>query len=113
MGEQKIISTFFLSFVQVGLDYWRQTLVKKDLENSLNDLTWSEPSHYPAELFFVPDPAGQTEDAGVLLTVVYDGTREQSYLLILDGETFTEFNRAYLPFHIPFSFHGNWFPELQ
>merc|ERR1711915_251191 len=30
----------------VSIDYWKQTLVKKDLEDSLNDKTWSKPSHY-------------------------------------------------------------------
>ena len=97
----------------VSIDYWRQTLVKKDLEDSMNDMTWSRNSHYPGELFFVPRPGADTEDDGLLLTVVFDGEQKRSYLLLLDGETFTEVNRSYLPFKVPFSFHGNWFPELH
>ena len=95
-----------------SIDYWRQTLVKKDLEASENDKTWSVNSHYPGELWFIPRPGAQLEDDGVLVTVVFNGERSQSYLLLLDGQTFEEINRSYLPVNVPFSFHGNWFPEL-
>ena len=96
----------------VSIDYWRQTLVKKDLENSMNDKTWSRPSHYPGEVFFIPNPEGEGEDDGVVVTVVFDGKKEQSYILLLDGKTFEEINYSYLPHNVPFTFHGNWFPEL-
>ena len=97
----------------VSIDYWRTTLVKKDLENSLNDKMWSKDSHYPGEMFFVPRPGAEDEDDGVLMTVVFDGEQRRSYLLLLDGTTFTELDRSYLPFRVPFSFHGNWFPALH
>ena len=64
-------------------------------------------------MIFVPNPDGVQEDDGVLLTIVFDGETQQSYILVLDGITFEEIDRAYLPINIPFSFHGNWFPELQ
>ena len=96
----------------VSIDYWRTTLVKKDLEDSLNDKMWSVDSHYPGELFFVARPGAVEEDDGVLMTVVFDGEQRRSYLLLLDAKTFTEVNRSYLPFRVPFSFHGNWFPAL-
>ena len=97
----------------VGIDYWKQTLIKKDLEDSTNYKLWFTESHYPGELFFIPNPTGTAEDDGVLVTIVFDGEREQSYVLVLDGQTFTEINRSYLPYNVPFSFHGNWFPELH
>merc|ERR1719318_714715 len=96
----------------ISIDYWKQTLLKKDLENSMNDKTWSHPSHYPGEVFFIPRPGAEEEDDGVLVTIVFDGQKEQSYLLLLDGQTFSELNWSYLPHNVPFSFHGNWFPEL-
>ena len=96
----------------VGIDYWRQTLVKKDLEDSLQDKTWSRPSHYPGEVYFIPRPDGEDEDDGVIVTVVFDGEAEQSYLLHLDGKSFEVINQLYLPHNIPFAFHGNWFPNL-
>ena len=64
-------------------------------------------------MIFVPNPDGVQEDDGVLLTIVFDGETAQSYILVLDGVTFEEIDRAYLPIPVPFSFHGNWFPELQ
>ena len=67
----------------------------------------------PGEVFFIPRPGAEAEDDGVLVTVVFDGEQSRSYLLLLDGQTFTEVNRSYLPFKVPFSFHGNWFPELH
>ena len=74
----------------VSIDYWRMSLVKKDLEDSLNDKTWSSRSHYPGESFFIPRPGAQAEDDGLLVNVVFDGEARQSYLLLLDGQTFTE-----------------------
>ena len=97
----------------VSIDYWRQTLVKKDLEDTTNYRLWFTESHYPGEMFFIPNPAATEEDDGILITIVFDGEKEQSYVLLLDGKTFTEIDRSYLPYNIPFSFHGNWFPELQ
>jgi len=94
------------------VDYWHVYLVKKDLEDSSNDLTWFLPSHYPHETVFVPNPDGVSEDDGVLITVVFDGERETSYLLLLDAITLTEINKADLPFKIPFPLHGQWFPNL-
>ena len=63
------------------------------------------------QIFFVYSDATE-EDEGVLLTVVFDGTISQSYLLLLDGKTFQEINYAYLPHNVPWSFHGMWFPEV-
>jgi len=99
-------------FGWASMDYWRNVLVKKDLCDSKNDKTWFRASHYPAEMWFVPRPGATEEDDGVVITVVYDGTVKQSYLLMLDGQTFQEINYSYLPHNVPFSFHGNWFPEL-
>jgi len=95
------------------IDYWKNTLLKRDLEDHTGDKTWFKASHYPGELFFIPNPNGVEEDDGVLITLVFDGEREQSYVLLLDAKTFEEINHAFLPYNVPFSFHGNWFPELH
>ena len=39
-----------------GVDYFKQHLVKKDLETSSEDKTWFRPSHYPGEVSFIPNP---------------------------------------------------------
>ena len=56
---------------------------------------------------------GVAEDDGVLITVGYDGEKEQSYLLLLDADTFAPLNTAYLPHNIPWSAHGMHFPEAK
>jgi len=91
--------------------YSHQTLTKKNMCDDSEDKIWHSPNHYSGELYFIPNPLNRSEDDGVLVTIVYDGPKEQSYLLLLDGATFTEINRAYLPVNIPMSFHGMYFPE--
>jgi carotenoid cleavage dioxygenase-like enzyme len=48
----------------------------------------------------------------VVLSVVLDGEKGNSFLLVLDAKTFTEQARAEVPQHIPFGFHGEFFGEV-
>jgi beta,beta-carotene 9',10'-dioxygenase len=84
-------------------------LVKLDNESGAA-LTWSEEGCYPGEPIFVqsPDPS---EDAGVVLSVVLDSLREQSFLLALDARSFQELGRAYAPHLIPHGIHGEFYPD--
>jgi beta,beta-carotene 9',10'-dioxygenase len=59
----------------------------------------------------VPAPGAGREDTGVLLSVVLDPAAGTSFLLILDAATLGEIARARVPHHIPFGFHGNFFPQ--
>ena len=52
-----------------------------------------------------------SEDDGILLSLVFDGEREKSYLLLLDARTFQPVATSYLPRNIPWSAHGMHFPE--
>ena len=72
----------------IGVDMWRQTLIKKDLEHPKSYKTWFKESHYPGEMFFIPNPEGEEEDDGTLITISFDGEREQSYVMLLDAKTF-------------------------
>ena len=69
--------------------------------------------HYPSEMYFIANPEGQSEDDGVLVTISYDGAKEQSYFMVIDAISFTEIDRAYLPQVIPWSAHGMHFPEAK
>lgn len=71
-------------------------------------LEWSEPGCYPGEPVFVPAPDATAEDDGVLLSVVLDGARETSFLLVLDARDLQEIARARVPHAIPFGFHGQF-----
>ena len=43
--------------------------------------------------------------------VVLDARRASSFLQVLDATSLAEIARADCPHHIPFSFHGNYFPK--
>ncbi len=55
-------------------------------------------------------PGRAREGEGVLLSVVLDAQRAQSFLLVLDAMSLAEIAKAECPHHIPFGFHGNYFP---
>ena len=85
-------------------------LVKADVgEGSV--ASWREEGCLPGEPIFVPGPAADTEDEGLVLSVVLDADRAGSFLLVLDAHTFEERARAEAPHAVPLSFHGNWFPR--
>ena len=96
-----------------AMDYSRMALVKKNVCDSSKDKVFYIEDHYSSEMHFLPNPEKKSEDDGVLVTIVFDGTKEQSYLLLMDAETFKPINSAYLPHNIPWSAHGMHFPEAN
>jgi len=98
--------------------YSHQVLTKKNICDPTQDKVWHMENHYKSEVWFLPYPETNgtktdKEDDGLLLTIVFDGEKEQSYLLLLDASTMNEVNRAYLPHNIPWSAHGMFFPEAK
>jgi beta,beta-carotene 9',10'-dioxygenase len=69
---------------------------------------WHEPGCYPGEPVFVAAPSAVAEDDGVVLSVVLDAAAARSFLVVLDGRSFTELARAEVPHPIPFGFHGQF-----
>ena len=94
-----------------GLDetFSMKELGKFDLETKLL-VTWNEPGYEVREPIFVPSPESQSEDDGIVLTIMHD-MQKNSFLIVLDGRTFKEIARAKMPWHIPSSFHGQYFSE--
>jgi len=92
-------------------------LVKKNLCNDTAGLQlWQRPNHYPSEPVFVPQPGGTEEDAGVVLSAVFDGEQHANYLLVLDGKTMSVLATAYCTtcesqHTMAFGIHGRWFPR--
>jgi beta,beta-carotene 9',10'-dioxygenase len=86
-------------------------LVKIDTQDDLTTV-WHKDGHYPSEPIFIASPDAQTEDDGVLLSVVYDSFAHTSYLLVLDAETMQEIARAEAPQRIPFDFHGQFWRDV-
>jgi len=85
-------------------------LVKIDVETG-RSVTWREPGCYPGEPVFVATPDASAEDEGVVLSVVLDVRAGASFLLALDAVDFSELARARVPHHVPFGFHGSFFPR--
>ena len=82
-------------------------------------IIWREHAQTAGEPIFIPHPDAdpfkeEDEDKGVLLSVVCDGIRELSYLLVLDAKTFKEVGRAEMEASkegevkkvVGFGFHG-------
>lgn len=72
---------------------------------------WFEEGAYANEPLFVSHPQAQAEDDGVILTVVNNLEKKQSFLLILDAKDLKELARVDVPHFIPFGFHGQFFKE--
>jgi len=71
---------------------------------------WKAEDNYPGEPFFIPGP-GPAEDDGLVVSVVLDGPKGISKLVVLDGRTFKEVATIELPSHIPFTAHGQFIKE--
>jgi len=84
-------------------------LIKLNVNTGVQTI-WSVVGHYVGEPIFVGDPAGTSEDAGVVMTNVIDSTRNQTYLIVLDALTMSEVAKTGpTPFVIPHGYHGRYF----
>ena len=83
-----------------------QAILKLDLETGERQLHSFAPSGFVSEPIFVPKPNSDQEDAGWVLTLVYDGSKHRSTLAILDAEKISGEAIAllHLKHHIPLRF---------
>ena len=89
-------------------DNFLDRLVKVDIENKSSKV-WKEDGCYPGEPVFISFPNATKEDEGVIISVVLNSKKGNSFLLILDAGSFGEVARAEVPHHIPFGFHGQFY----
>ncbi len=68
-------------------DDFMNQLVKVDVQTRETQ-RWFEEDCYPGEAIFVAAPDATGEDGGVLLSVVLDGKKGTSFLLVLDAPSF-------------------------
>lgn len=87
-----------------GESRFLDTIVKFDVAGGVKE--WRQDDQYPGEPVYVARPDAQSEDDGILLTVVLDAVAYNSYLLLLDARDLSEIARARVPQHVPFGFHG-------
>jgi beta,beta-carotene 9',10'-dioxygenase len=86
---------------------WLDRIVKVDTQSGTTS-AWSEDGCSPGEPVFVAEPDSDAEDAGVLLSVVFDARSGNSFMLVLDAADLSELARAEAPHHIPYGFHGQF-----
>jgi len=83
-------------------------LVKIDIKSGKSKI-WGEANCHPSEPVFTARPGGKSEDDGVVLTIVLDKEKGNSFLLVLDAASFTEIARAEVEQPILMGFHGEFF----
>ena len=83
-------------------------IVKHDICSGRNTY-WSRPDVYVGEPMMIP--RGGAEDAGVISFVALDGKKEKSIFVTLDAASMKEINIVELEVFIPFTAHGQYFPE--
>ncbi|MEL6930960.1 MAG: carotenoid oxygenase family protein [Cyanobacteria bacterium J06600_6] len=91
-----------------------QAVLKLDLATGARETHSFAPNGFISEPIFVPKPNAETEDAGWVLTLVYDGGKHRSTLAILDAENIAGEAIAllHLKHHIPYGLHGSWCDEV-
>lgn len=91
-----------------------QGILKLDWETGNTEAYSFAPHGYVSEPIFVPNPNEIAEDAGWVLTLVYDGKNHRSTLAILDAQNITAEPLAllHLKHHIPYGLHGSWTEEV-
>ncbi len=97
-------------YVGVGDGDFFDGLRKLDLKTGkFSEHTYGQ-GRFGGEGVFVPNPDAKGEDAGWLLTFVYDKAAEKSELLIADAADMTAkpVARVHLPTRVPYGFHGAW-----
>jgi beta,beta-carotene 9',10'-dioxygenase len=86
---------------------WTDRIVRADVTEQESSV-WTEEGCFPGEPVFVAAPDAEAEDEGVLLSIVLDARKGNSFLLVLDARSLDELARAEVPHHIPFNFHGQF-----
>ena len=85
--------------------------VKYDLANGGSAEIHNYPTgHFPGEPSFVPAAGATNEDDGYLMTYVYAGDTDTSYLVILDASNVSAdpIAEIHIPRRVPTGFHGTW-----
>jgi len=82
-------------------------LVKYDLKSNKTK-QWLHENLSPGEPLFVSNPATKNEDDGVILSVVYNHSNNESFLVIIDAHSMQELARAKIPQALPIGLHGRF-----
>ncbi|EGQ43351.1 MAG: carotenoid oxygenase [Candidatus Nanosalina sp. J07AB43] len=84
-------------------------IVKVDTDTGESKEWWEEDTHIQEPVHVQEEGS---EDSGVLLSTGLDKQANKSFILVLDSSDLEELGRAYLPFKMPFGFHGKFYSDL-
>lgn len=84
------------------------SIVKINSKNG-DSIYWNEEGCYPGEPCFVPAPGSRNDEDGILLSIVLDAKKKNSFLLLLDAASLCEVARATVPEAIVYGFHADFF----
>jgi carotenoid cleavage dioxygenase len=99
--------------IDIGETWFRTgSLRKHDLAAGRSERHDVGAGRAAGEPIFVPAPDEAGEDAGWILSMVYDAGRDASDLVVIDAADFAAAPVAviHLPRRVPFGFHGSWIP---
>ncbi len=102
--------SFGLALRADGKETASTAITKKNVCQPADDKVWTRENHFMSEPWFQPRPWATAEDDGVVLSLVLDGVRRKSYIVMLDGRTLKPISHGYLPTFVPFNIHGKLFP---
>ncbi len=97
----------------VGFKYPNQpsdsiSILKINVTNGAT-LKWSELGSLAGEPVFIPHPNATEEDDGILLSVVINEMKGNSFLLVLNAKNLDEIARAEVSQLIPYGLHGMFY----
>ena len=75
-------------------------------------LSWSCPGCLPGEAVFVESPDANKEDDGVVLSIILDQKKNDSFLVVLDAATMKEVARVDVGYPIPAGLHGKYYKRV-
>lgn len=110
--NESLIGKEYQYFYAVHIQSQGDGIIKYNNGDSKN-MYWFQKGSYANEPVFVPHPQAQSEDDGVILSVVNDLEHKKSFLLILDAKDLKELAKVDVPQFIPFGFHGQFFEEIR
>lgn len=84
------------------------SIQKLNVETGLT-LRWEKENYYLGEAVFVPKNTELSECDGILLSIAYDAKNQRSSLIILDANDMCLMAEIFLPIHLPFGLHGNFY----
>ena len=70
---------------------------------------WYEEGCFVGEPIHIKNPTSNKEDNGVIVSTILDAKEKESFLLVLDAQTFKEQAKIYCTQPLNMGFHGNYF----